>query len=128
MWETYNLGTVLVVLPVNDITEHNIYSVTCNCKPKVIFEDYGIIVLHNSFDRRELREPKEIVLRNIFNVEEYKEIIQKFPKEHKDYSQVMLPYLLEMDKAKNDTKRQTFRENMKKELTTMIKLITEIFN
>ncbi len=45
----------------------------------------------------------------------------------KDYSQIALPYLIEMIKAKGEG-RKVFRKNMKKQVTEMIKLITEIFN
>ena len=43
------------ILPVNDIESH-IEDSTCKCKPKVIFENGEMIIVHNSFDGREYRE------------------------------------------------------------------------
>ena len=43
------------VLPNNDIKPHTEDS-TCECKPKVIFENGEIIVVHNAFDKRERKE------------------------------------------------------------------------
>lgn len=43
------------IIPVNDLKEH-IGSVGCECSPKVIFEEGEMIVVHNSYDRRELIE------------------------------------------------------------------------
>lgn len=46
------------VYPINDIKEHDIESTTCHCHPEVeIIEESGnILVIHNSFDGRELLE------------------------------------------------------------------------
>jgi hypothetical protein len=47
----------LHVVPVDDYYEHT-ESVLCSCRPKVqISVDGALIVIHNSFDRRELFEP-----------------------------------------------------------------------
>lgn len=43
------------ILPVNDIKPH-IEDSTCECKPKVIFENGEMIVVHNSYDGREYKE------------------------------------------------------------------------
>jgi hypothetical protein len=43
------------ILPINDIEEHE-ESTACKCKPKIVFESGEIIVVHNSFDRREYIE------------------------------------------------------------------------
>jgi len=43
------------ILPINDLKEHTENS-TCECKPKVIFENGVMIVVHNSYDGREFRE------------------------------------------------------------------------
>ena len=43
------------VYPTNDLEEHILDS-TCKCKPKVIFENGEMILVHNSFDQRELIE------------------------------------------------------------------------
>lgn len=40
------------VLPTNDLKEHT-EDTTCECKPRVIFENGEMIVVHNSFDGRE---------------------------------------------------------------------------
>ena len=45
----------LHVLPINDTDEHEELS-TCKCKPKVIFENGEMIIVHNSFDGREKYE------------------------------------------------------------------------
>lgn len=43
------------VLPINDLMEH-IEDSTCKCNPKVVFENGEMIVIHNSYDKRELVE------------------------------------------------------------------------
>lgn len=43
------------VLPTNDSDEHEENS-TCKCKPKIIYENGEMIVVHNSFDKREFIE------------------------------------------------------------------------
>jgi len=43
------------ILPINDLREHS-ENTTCECKPKVIYENGEMIVIHNSFDGREFRE------------------------------------------------------------------------
>ena len=44
------------ILPVNDIEEHTENS-TCKCKPLVeILSDGELMVIHNSFDGREIQE------------------------------------------------------------------------
>jgi hypothetical protein len=43
------------ILPINDIKPHTENS-TCECKPKVIFVNGEIIVIHNSYDGREFKE------------------------------------------------------------------------
>lgn len=43
------------ILPINDLKEH-VDDSTCKCNPKVIFENGEMIVIHNSFDGREIRE------------------------------------------------------------------------
>lgn len=49
----------LHVLPVNDTQPHQEDS-TCNCNPKILNENFTMIVVHNSYDGRELREKEEI--------------------------------------------------------------------
>ena len=43
------------VLPTNDLKEHTENS-TCECKPKIIYENGEMIIIHNSFDGREFIE------------------------------------------------------------------------
>ena len=43
------------ILPTNDLKEHTPDS-TCACKPKVLFENGEMIVVHNSYDCREFIE------------------------------------------------------------------------
>ena len=42
------------VYPINDIEEHNITS--CWCVPKIIEENGELIIIHNAFDGRILKE------------------------------------------------------------------------
>ena len=43
------------ILPINDLKEHSENS-TCECKPKVIYENGEMIIVHNSYDGREYKE------------------------------------------------------------------------
>jgi hypothetical protein len=43
------------VLPTNDLKKHSENS-TCECKPKVIYENGEMIIIHNSYDGREYKE------------------------------------------------------------------------
>ena len=47
---------IVSVHPVNDIIDHDIYSEYCGCEPKVEQWGIGILIIHNSHDRREFRE------------------------------------------------------------------------
>ncbi len=53
------------VLPVDDLREHQENS-TCECCPKIIFENGDMIIVHNSFDGRERNEkvPTNVTARN----------------------------------------------------------------
>ena len=45
------------IVPINDIESHEDYSTTCKCDPAVEFrEDGEMVIIHNSFDKREERE------------------------------------------------------------------------
>jgi hypothetical protein len=46
---------MLHILPINDIEEHEELS-TCKCNPKLIEEKGELILVHNSFDKREVIE------------------------------------------------------------------------
>ena len=43
------------ILPRNDTKEH-IEDTMCECEPKIIIENGEMIVIHNSFDHREIIE------------------------------------------------------------------------
>jgi len=51
------------ILPINDLKEH-IEDSTCECKPKVIFENGEMIIVHNSYDGREFVEKLLITNKN----------------------------------------------------------------
>jgi hypothetical protein len=42
------------VLPVNDLREHVSEGIGCECRPRLI--DGGAVIVHNSFDGREITE------------------------------------------------------------------------
>jgi hypothetical protein len=52
------------VYPIGDTKEHDLYSTTCHCSPKVSFENEEMIVVHNSFDGREIIEEVNKILGN----------------------------------------------------------------
>jgi hypothetical protein len=52
------------VYPVNDTDSHDLYSTTCHCMPKVTFENGEMLVVHNSFDGREILEMVNEILEN----------------------------------------------------------------
>ena len=43
------------IIPLNDLKEH-IEDSTCNCRPSLIVENGEMIIVHNSFDGRELKK------------------------------------------------------------------------
>ena len=46
-------ATMITVTPNNDIIEHDAESTTCECEPRVIFENGEMIIIHNALDGRE---------------------------------------------------------------------------
>ena len=50
-----------IVLPIDDIEEHDEQSTTCKCNPSVIFEDGNMILVHDAFDGRQELERVGIV-------------------------------------------------------------------
>jgi hypothetical protein len=52
------------VIPCNDLREHE-YHETCHCRPEVIVENNCKIVIHHSYDKRELREELIEQIKNI---------------------------------------------------------------
>ncbi len=65
------------VLPINDSDTHE-EATTCHCQPKVLNENGNIIVVHNSFDGRELVEEFNSIL-EIKNRVQYDLIKNKCP-------------------------------------------------
>lgn len=57
-WDRYELGDperpVHVVVPVNDLRAHVIHSELCPCMP--LMQEDGHLVIHNSYDGREVGE------------------------------------------------------------------------
>jgi len=53
---------VLIILPVNDIKKHDEESTVCECKPTVEFINGEMLLIHNSFDGRELEEQIKDIL------------------------------------------------------------------
>lgn len=43
------------IIPINDLKEHE-ETTTCECCPNVEFENGEMIIIHNSFDNREINE------------------------------------------------------------------------
>ena len=54
------------ILPNNDLKPHKRNS-SCRCKPRVIFENGEMIVIHNSYDGREFREELIEKIKEQFN-------------------------------------------------------------
>lgn len=58
---------MVIVYPVDDIEMHDLDSTTCRCDPKM--EVYGdLLLIHNSFDRREDLEKKGIETNQLWEV------------------------------------------------------------
>jgi len=53
---------VIHVLPVDDLEPHDEEETTCKCEPRVEFVEGGILVVHNSFDNREIIEQVNEIL------------------------------------------------------------------
>ena len=53
---------VIHVLPVNDLEPHDEEGTTCKCEPRVEFVEGGMLVVHNSFDGREMIEQVKEIL------------------------------------------------------------------
>lgn len=52
------------VFPVNDLRPHMLNS-TCECSPRVIFENGEMIVIHSSYDGREALEEANEILKEL---------------------------------------------------------------
>ena len=44
------------IYPVKDVRPHDLEAVGCTCSPKVMFEDGDMLIVHNSFDLKEITE------------------------------------------------------------------------
>jgi hypothetical protein len=45
------MSSPIHVLPVNDIQPHQ-ENVTCNCGPKILNENFEMLIIHNAYDGR----------------------------------------------------------------------------
>lgn len=57
------------ILPVGDLKKHSEES-TCECHPKVIFENGNMIIVHNSYDGRELKEQLIAEIEKQFSIDD----------------------------------------------------------
>lgn len=48
------------VIPINDLEEHEENGPRCKCNPKLTEEVFATVIVHNSFDGRELIEGEDI--------------------------------------------------------------------
>ena len=55
---------MIIILPTNDIKEHDEESTLCECEPTVQYENGEMIIIHNAFDNREIIEQVEEILRS----------------------------------------------------------------
>ena len=54
---------MIEITPINDTKEHTSGS-TCQCEPKIIWENGEMIVIHASYDGREALEEAEAILKS----------------------------------------------------------------
>lgn len=47
------------IYPLNDVQVHDLEAVGCSCGPKIMFEEGDMLIVHNSFDGREILEEIE---------------------------------------------------------------------
>lgn len=60
--ENPGIGQISYVFPLNDTKLHTIKDRACACNPRMMVdEDYQILV-HNSFDRREINDNHEVIM------------------------------------------------------------------
>lgn len=50
------------VYPIKDLASHNLDNTRCVCKPNIKIENNEIVIIHNSFDRREIGEELSDIL------------------------------------------------------------------
>jgi hypothetical protein len=56
---------MFAIVPTNDIRDHKDYDTTCECEPKVVFENGEMIIIHNAFDQREIIEELNEILKTV---------------------------------------------------------------
>jgi hypothetical protein len=66
----YKQAFMINIIPINDLKPHTENS-SCACKPNILWQDEEMIVIHNSYDKRELTE----VIKH--NTEELKQVYEK---------------------------------------------------
>lgn len=47
------------IYPENDKQEHDLEAAGCSCVPKIMFEEGDMLIVHNSYDGREIIEEIE---------------------------------------------------------------------
>ena len=50
------------VYPIKDLANHNLDDTRCVCKPNIKIENNEIVIIHNSFDKREIGEELDDIL------------------------------------------------------------------
>lgn len=50
------------VHPINDQKEHTLEGTTCHCTPRIDYDGPEMLIIHNSYDGRELIEEAEAAL------------------------------------------------------------------
>lgn len=54
------MNDVVHIEPLNDLEPHDTVTRFCKCQPRVERDGLGILVIHNSYDGRELLEPDRV--------------------------------------------------------------------
>lgn len=62
------------ILPINDIKEHSEDS-TCECKPKIIYENGEMIIIHNAYDGREFKEQMIGIIKKQIKIDDLIDLI-----------------------------------------------------
>ncbi len=54
---------MVIIVPINDIREHEENSSTCPCDPKVEIKNGEMVLIHNAFDHRQIVEQAREILK-----------------------------------------------------------------
>lgn len=54
---------MIIIVPTNDIKEHDEESTICECNPTIEFTNGEMLIIHNAFDGRELEEQIQEILK-----------------------------------------------------------------